>query len=111
MLDTKEQNFKEQLQHIEHSKSILKQEFENLANEILDRKGKAFKELNQESIWQLLKPVQHEMQGFRQKVESIHSEELKQRAELKNELVNLQKLNLQITDQADRLTNASYNFV
>ncbi len=106
MLETKEQNFKEQLQHIEHSKSILKQEFENLANEILDRKGKAFKELNQESIWQLLKPVQHEMQGFRQKVESIHSEELKQRAELKNELVNLQKLNLQITDQADRLTNA-----
>lgn len=105
-LEAKEIHFREQLAHIEQSKTVLKNEFENLANEILERKGKAFKELNQETIWQLLKPVQSEMQGFRQKVESIHTEELKQRAELKNELINLQRLNLKITDQADKLTNA-----
>lgn len=46
------------------------------------------------------------MQGFRQKVESIHVEELKQRSELRAELINLQNLNRQITDQADKLTNA-----
>jgi Uncharacterized protein conserved in bacteria len=105
-LDEKQNHFNEQLQQLSDSRAILKQEFENLANEILDRKGKAFKELNQESLYHLLKPVQAEMQGFRQKVESIHVEELKQRSELRAELINLQNLNRQITDQADKLTNA-----
>lgn len=105
-LDEKQLHFNEQLQLLSDSRETLKKEFENLANEILERKGKAFKELNQESIYHLLKPVQTEMQGFRQKVESIHVEELKQRSELRAELINLQNLNRQITDQADRLTNA-----
>ncbi|WP_321406115.1 DNA recombination protein RmuC [Tolumonas auensis] len=105
-LDEKQLHFTEQLRQLSDSREALKREFENLANEILERKGKAFKELNQESIYHLLKPVQTEMQGFRQKVESIHVEELKQRSELRAELINLQNLNRQITDQADKLTNA-----
>jgi len=105
-LDEKQIHFNEQLRQLSDSREALKREFENLANEILERKGKAFKELNQESIYHLLKPVQAEMQGFRQKVESIHVEELKQRSELRAELINLQNLNRQITDQADKLTNA-----
>lgn len=105
-LDEKQLHFTEQLRQLSDSREALKREFENLANEILERKGKAFKELNQESIYHLLKPVQTEMQSFRQKVESIHVEELKQRSELRAELINLQNLNRQITDQADKLTNA-----
>lgn len=105
-LDEKQLHFNEQLRQLAESREMLKREFENLANEILERKGKAFKELNQESIYHLLRPVQAEMQGFRQKVESIHVEELKQRSELRAELINLQNLNRQITDQADKLTNA-----
>ena len=105
-LDEKQLHFNEQLQLLSDSREALKKEFENLANEILERKGKAFKDLNQESKHHLVKPVQTEMQGFRQKVESIHVEELKQRSELRAELINLQNLNRQITDQADRLTNA-----
>ncbi len=105
-LDEKQRHFTEQLRQLSDSREALKREFENLANEILERKGKAFKELNQESIYHLLKPVQTERQGFRQKVESIHVEELKQRSELRAELINLQNLNRQITDQADKLTNA-----
>ena len=105
-LDEKQLHFTEQLRQLSDSREALKREFENLANEILERKGKAFKELNQECIYHLLKPVQTEMQGFRQKVESIHVEELKQRSELRAELINLQNLNRQITDQADKLTNA-----
>ncbi|MGL4205264.1 MAG: DNA recombination protein RmuC [Aeromonadaceae bacterium] len=102
----KQRHFAAQLQQLAESREMLKTEFEQLANEILERKGQAFKALNQESVSQLLRPVQQEMQGFRQKVESIHVEELKQRSELKNELENLQKLNRTITEQAERLTTA-----
>ena len=97
-LDEKQRHFTEQLRQLSDSREALKREFENLANEILERKGKAFKELNQESIYHLLKPVQTEMQGFRQKVESIHVEELKQRSVLRAELINLQNLNRQLTN-------------
>ena len=50
--------------------------------------------------------MQEELRGFKQKVETIHTEELKQRSELKAELMHLQKLNQAITSQAEQLTTA-----
>ncbi|KPZ60506.1 DNA recombination protein RmuC [Pseudoalteromonas sp. S3776] len=105
-LEQKQQNFTEQLAQIEQSKSVLKKEFENLANKILEEKSQSFKTLNQESIEQLLKPVQGELKGFRDKMESIHVEDLKQRAALKTELLHLQAKSQAITEQADKLSNA-----
>jgi DNA recombination protein RmuC len=105
-LQEKQRGFTEQLQLLQQNKSVLKQEFELLANEILERKGQLFKSQNQESMRQLLTPLQHDMQGFRQKVESLHTEETKQRAELKTELKQLQLLNQQITTEASQLSKA-----
>ncbi|MDP2563781.1 DNA recombination protein RmuC [Pseudoalteromonas marina] len=106
MLEQKQQSFTDQLAQIEESKNVLKKEFENLANKILDEKTQSFKVTNQESIEQLLKPVQGELKGFRDKMESIHVEDLKQRAQLKTELLHLQAKSQSITEQADKLSNA-----
>lgn len=105
-LDQKQQNFREQLSLVNHNRDQLKQEFELLANEILERKGRAFSELSQKSLSGLLNPIQHEMKGFREKVESIHQQESEQRIQLRTELQHLQNLNRAITDQADKLTTA-----
>ncbi len=102
----KQQQFQQQLQWLQENKNQLKQEFEVLAAEILERKGLQFQQQSSQTLQQLLTPVQAELKGFREKVEAIHTEELKQRSELKTELVQLQKLNLAITDQASQLTNA-----
>jgi len=102
----KQHQFEDQIKLLNDAKLQMKQDFELLANEILENKGKAFREINQQSIQSLLNPVQAEMKGFREKVESLHTEETKQRSELKAELLNLQKLNQDITDQASQLTNA-----
>jgi len=106
MLEQKQAHYEQQLQHIKESKEQLKKEFENLANQILEEKSQRFKVLNQESIEQLLKPVQGELKGFRDKMESIHVEDLKQRAALKTELLHLQAKSQAITEQADKLSNA-----
>ncbi|EWH00700.1 DNA recombination protein RmuC, partial [Halomonas sp. BC04] len=103
-LEQKQQHFAEQVTLLRESRDQLKQEFENLANEILERKGKAFSELSQKHISGLLQPIQSEMKGFREKVESIHRFDTEQRASLRTELKHLQGLNREITDQADRLT-------
>ena len=105
-LKEKENQFSDQLALLNNAKTEMKKDFQLLASEILEAKGKAFKELNQQSIQNLLTPVQIEMKGFREKVEILHTEETKQRSELKNELLNLQKLNREITDQAEQLTTA-----
>jgi DNA recombination protein RmuC len=102
----KQHQFEDQIKLLNDAKQQMKQDFELLANEILENKGRAFREINQQSIQSLLSPVQAEMKGFREKVESLHTEETKQRSELKAELLHLQKLNQDITDQASQLTNA-----
>jgi DNA recombination protein RmuC len=106
LLQERQQQYQAQLVLLQDNKLQLKQEFELLANDILQRKGAEFNRQSQQSLQQLLQPLQADMKGFRDKVEAIHTEELKQRSELKTELVNLQKLNFAITDQAARLTNA-----
>ena len=105
-LKEKERGFEQQMILLNENKAVLKKEFENLANEILEQKGKAFKTMNSETISSLLEPVRQEMKGFRSKVEDLHEKDVAQRAALKTELIHLQKLNQKITDQAERLTTA-----
>ncbi|WP_462163026.1 DNA recombination protein RmuC [Pseudoalteromonas xiamenensis] len=105
-LEMKEQSFKEQLAQLEAAKEHLKKEFSILANQIFEEKSAKFTNMSQQSIEQLLKPVQGELKGFRDKMEAIHSEDLKQRAALKQELLHLQANSQAITEQAHRLTTA-----
>ncbi|WP_462160043.1 DNA recombination protein RmuC [Pseudoalteromonas sp. GB56] len=105
-LEQKESHFEQQLALLQDSKEVLKKEFSLLANQLFEDKSKQFKHLNQESMEQLLKPVQGELKGFRDKMEHIHTQELQQRAALKAELIHLQKLNQSITEQAERLSTA-----
>ncbi|MAD74402.1 MAG: DNA recombination protein RmuC [Rheinheimera sp.] len=105
-LQQKQHHFDEQLQLLQQNKTVLKHEFELLAQNILERKSEIFKNQNQESMRQLLTPLQQDMQGFRVKVEMLHTEETKQRAELKTELKQLQALNQQITTEASQLSKA-----
>lgn len=102
----KQQSFDAQFKQLNENRESLTKEFERLANEVLERKGKAFKELNQESINNLIAPLQTEMKGFRSRIEDIHTKDAEQRVELRTELKNLQVLNKDITDQAEKLTTA-----
>ncbi len=105
-LEEKELHFRQQLKLLLESKEELKLEFKELAAEIFDSSGKKLKELNKESIANLLSPVEKEMKGFRESVESLSKRDSIQRAELKTEVINLQKLNQKITEEAHNLTTA-----
>ncbi|MCK5130866.1 MAG: DNA recombination protein RmuC [Candidatus Sabulitectum sp.] len=105
-LDEKQKHFREQLKLLSDNREELKREFNRLATEIFENNGRKFKELNRDSIVNLLSPMEKEMKGFREKVESIHEKDIEQRAALKNELLNLQKLNRNITEQAHKLATA-----
>nr|WP_299380407.1 DNA recombination protein RmuC [uncultured Halomonas sp.] len=105
-LEQKQRHFDEQLAFVDTSREQLKEEFENLANEVLERKGKSFSEFSQRNLTHLLQPMHAEMKGFRERIEHLHHQDTRQQEALRTELKNLQSLNREITDQAQRLTEA-----
>ncbi len=84
----------------------LREQFKNLATEIMNEQTKEFKQTNKESIDILLKPFKDNITDFRERVEKIYSTENEQRGALHNELRNLMDLNRKITAETTNLTNA-----
>ncbi len=83
-----------------------REQFKNLANEILAEQSQRFKSTNKESLDILLKPFKDNITEFRTRVEAIHSAENEQRGALRNELKNLMELNRRITAETTNLTRA-----
>lgn len=84
----------------------LKTEFKNLANEILEEKSKKFTEQNKSSLFELLQPLGERIVAFEKKVEESHKDTISRNSALKEQLDNLQRLNLHMTREAENLTRA-----
>lgn len=98
--------FENQLRIVKEAEENLKLQFENLANNILEKKSLSFSESNEKNISQLIKPLKLQIDEFKQQINSQFIEEGKDRAALKTEILSLQALNKQITEEASALTNA-----
>ena len=105
-LAQRERHFVEQMEQLKHSRTELTKEFENLSHKILAENGQRFKQMNSDTIGSLLTPIQSEIKGFKERVEKIHEKDVEQRIQLRTELEQLQKLNQDITDKAEKLTTA-----
>lgn len=81
-------------------------QFENLATRVLDNNSQKLKEQNQESLQHLLNPLKDRLQAFEQKVEDTYQKEARERHSLKNEVEQLHKLNMEMSEEARNLTRA-----
>jgi DNA recombination protein RmuC len=82
------------------------EQFKNLANEIFKEKGKDFAETNKLSIDQLLDPLKTDLCQFKKTIEDTRKEDIQDITSLKKELEQLQKLNTQLSEDAQRLAGA-----
>jgi DNA recombination protein RmuC len=96
----------EKLKEFELAQERLKVEFENLANRILEEKGRRFDEQSRKSMDAVLNPVREQLSDFRKRIDDIHSSDTRERASLKTELQQLHTLNQQMNDEARNLTRA-----
>ncbi len=83
-----------------------REQFENLANKILEEKTQKFTTQNKENIEAIMNPLNTNLKSFQEKVEKLYSEESKERSTLKGEIITLVNLNKQISDQANNLASA-----
>ena len=93
-------------QSAQEAKTVLSDQFKNLANEILEEKSKRFAEQNQQNLDTLLKPLQEKLTDFRKQVDDTYQSEARERFALKQEVEKLAGLNIRMTDETRALTNA-----
>ena len=103
---TKEQQHAEKVAFVEEAQMKLTDQFKNLANEILEEKGKRFAEQNQNCLGILLNPLKTQLGEFKAKVESVYHQEGKDRMALQEQVKNLIGLNQMLSEDAKNLTTA-----
>ena len=101
-LDEKEKNYAEKLEFIDQLKSQVNIDFKNIASDILEKDRDKLKLDNSE----LLSPLQTQIKSFRERIETITTEQLKERTSLGEQIKSLHKANIETQQTAQDLTNA-----
>jgi len=100
------QRNKEQKEEVEKLQEKFTKEFENLANKILDEKSSKFTEQNKENMKNILSPLQEKIQLFEKKVDDTHKESIDYHAALRQQILGLKEMNLQMSKETLNLTKA-----
>ena len=83
-----------------------KEQFENLANKILEEKTEKFTTLNQNNLKTILEPFQERITELKNRVNEAYEKENKERFSLAEKVKELAELNQQISEDAKKLTRA-----
>jgi DNA recombination protein RmuC len=101
-----QERLSEQKKEIETLNEKFALQFKNLANDIFEEKTKKFTEQNKSHIFDLLRPLGEKIVEFEKRVEETHKDNISRSSALREQLENLQKLNVQMTREAENLTRA-----
>jgi DNA recombination protein RmuC len=100
------QRNKEQKEEVEKLQEKFTKEFENLANKILDEKSSKFTEQNKENMKNILSPLQEKIHLFEKKVDDTHKESIDYHAALRQQILGLREMNIQMSKETINLTKA-----
>ena len=105
-LRSERENSQEKLAVLTSARKELSDQFEALANRILDEKAKKFTDQNETNLGNLLKPLKEKFGEFQTKVESLEKDGLTGRTELKSQIEQLRTLNERLSLDATNLVSA-----
>ena len=101
-----EEKLLENKAEVEKLQEKFSKEFEILASKILEEKSVKFTEQNKENLKNILSPLQEKIQTFERKVEDTHKESIDYHAALRQQILGLKDLNLQMSKDTINLTKA-----
>ncbi len=102
VLDEKVKSYETQLDLIKLSKEQMSQDFQAVASDILQKDRENLQSRNSE----LLTPLHTQLKEFKERIESITSEQVKERASLSAQIDNLKKTSVEAQESAQNLTEA-----
>ena len=101
-----EERLNQQKDELAELQEKFKNEFKVLAQEILEKNSKTFKEQNKEQIGTILTPFKDKLESFEKKVQDTYENGQKERITLKTEVKSLMVLNEKLSQEAKNLTTA-----
>jgi DNA recombination protein RmuC len=105
-LDERQASHAREVDTFNKQKEELKKDFENLANKIFEEKGKTFTQTSQNSIDGMLKPFREQIEAFQKRVDTVHSESVKEGANLNAEIKKVLDVGMKMSADAHNLTSA-----
>lgn len=102
----KQVHFQQMQASVEQSRKQLTMEFQNLADRILEEKGKTFVATSQSSLDAMLRPFREQIDGFQKRVNQIHDEALRGNVSLNAEIKRVAEMGMQIGIEASSLATA-----
>ena len=109
-LETEFKNVTEKLENNKEEVEKLQEKFTNnfevLANKILEEKSTKFTQQNKESLKIILNPLQEKIKVFEDKVDKTHKESIDYHAALRQQILGLKELNMQMSKETINLTKA-----
>ncbi|MGK2924286.1 MAG: DNA recombination protein RmuC [Lysobacterales bacterium] len=105
-LADREQHYREQVDKLEQAEQRLAENFERLAGRIFEDRSQKLSDLNAKQLDAILKPLGDRLTEFRSTVESAHREETAQHQVMKAKIIDLEKLNERLHDDATNLSRA-----
>jgi DNA recombination protein RmuC len=106
LIDTLNSKLDEESKRLIEQQKQLQTKFENMANEILEKRSEKFAEQNQKNIDQILKPLGEKIKSFEQSVEDKYLKDQKNKAGLSEQIKLLQETNQKISQDANNLAKA-----
>ena len=101
-----ETSMKEQKNAMEQLQEASRLQFENIANKILEEKTEKFTSINRENLDSILKPLGENLNSFKQRVEEVHQNDIRDRASLNGVIKTLMEQSNKISQEANNLASA-----
>ncbi|QJC35761.1 DNA recombination protein RmuC [Enterobacteriaceae endosymbiont of Donacia sparganii] len=98
--------FNKKEKYLINNNHYLNNEFQNLANNILEKSEKRINQYNNQNIKSIISPLHKQIESLQDQLQKNLNQESLERNILTNEIQNLKKLNIHISQEAINLTNA-----
>lgn len=106
MLSAEKENAEKLLLQTKDNEVRNREVFENIASKILEEKSSKFTLMGSREVQRVIEPLGKELEGFKQKIEQMHLNDVRQHASLSTELHSLMQLNQRLSSEANTLARA-----
>ncbi|SFV53678.1 DNA recombination protein RmuC [hydrothermal vent metagenome] len=105
-LESEMRSSREKIEILQSAKADMKLEFTQLAHSILKENSQSFSEQNIESINSMISPIKEQFEEFKKQINDVYVKETQERSMLQAEIKNIKEINMQMSREANNLTNA-----
>ncbi len=106
MLENEQRVGSEKLELLKKNREQMKMEFKELADSILKNNSEHFSHQNSEHLTKMITPIREQFDAFKKQINDVYIKETKERSMLQAEINHIKEINLQMSKEANNLTNA-----